>query len=425
MDNDISIIIRRGKMYTLNILGDGRITLALLKRIIDFGLDKKIKKIVVWKRNKYIYEQGSIIEKTDTMSEDIIGIHTLNALGVDRYNEIRKKIIFCRYSSIEELQQIDLCNKECILLILTKYKLKELFYISDDEKYNFNNDVHVELFKKRYGLFFSMLDKKNYDNKRWYLEYCRLKEKYAIYDARLDYLNSEIAVGSDRLYNLKDSTLCINSLANVLKKDIRINGLIINMVNEVDATNYILYKRMKLDVTHIISPCENDNYRANYFMRKHLEDEELTDFKLNVLGPHNYLCFISSDIIDEKWNDDKKKQYKLLLEKVHKEVSEFGEKIFEKKRSSDEDTVDGLYDALQAVICNLKDKVFRASYYSKKYEHFTGIPVRFVDSKFLPVESMMDFTSENVKEKFDKGLKSQIIIDDVLDAILKKEKTAV
>ena len=91
MDNDISIIIRRGKMYTLNILGDGRITLALLKRIIDFGLDKKIKKIVVWKRNKYIYEQGSIIEKTDTMSEDIIGIHTLNALGVDRYNEIRKK----------------------------------------------------------------------------------------------------------------------------------------------------------------------------------------------------------------------------------------------------------------------------------------------------------------------------------------------
>lgn len=412
-------------MYTLNILGDGRITLALLKRIIDFGLDKEIKKIVVWKRMKYTYEHGLIIEKTDTMSEDIIGIHTLNSLGVDRYNEIREKIIFYRYSALEELQKIDLYDKECLLLILTKYKLNELFYISDDKKYDFNNDDHVELFKKRYGLFFSALDKKNYDNKRWYLEYCRLKEQYAIYDARLDYLNCEIAVGLDRLYNLKDSTLCINSLANVLKKNTRINGLIINMVNEVDATNYILYKRMKLDVTQIISPCENDNYRANYFLRKHLEAEELGDFKLNVLGPHNYLCFISPDIIDEQWSDNKKNRYKLMIEQVHKEVSEFGEKIFEKKRSSDEDTVDGLYDTLQTVIYNLKDKVFRASYYSEKYEHFTGVPVKFVKSKFLPVESMIDFTSENVKDKFDQGIKSQIIIDNVLDEILKEGKTRV
>lgn len=373
----------RNKNIKINIVGFGRITLALIKRLLNDELIECVDKITIWCREGYILDNNSIVSVNDKVYESILYMHMRYA---ERYEtDILSKIEIKYYHELSELSQISINSDENdILFLATKYNLNEFTYIDKEctQNYDFANNMHRQLFFMRCKQSFgeNMCDRFNNDAKRInkFIHNYRINIKKA-----LDELEYETHIKMERLYNLENSILPIVFLAPKL---CGFKGTVFNMVNEVDIINAVLMDYSDLPYYRICSPCENDKIRSYYFMQKAFEAKGINveKIELNYYGPHNTNGFIDEESL--RINGKELSQYftnteiRDLLYKVSEEVNQFGEKIFLKKGSSDEDTVDGIYMAFKSFFSSIRGKKgaeIRASAYHLEDKLFYGNEILF------------------------------------------------
>lgn len=69
-------------MYQLDIVGNGRVALSLLKTIFEQRLDIYIKTIRVWCREQKSLSAGKVINNEDNIYEDILRIYLMQLLNI-------------------------------------------------------------------------------------------------------------------------------------------------------------------------------------------------------------------------------------------------------------------------------------------------------------------------------------------------------
>lgn len=417
-------------MYHLNIIGNGRVTLSLLKMIFDQKLDTHIKKITVWCREHKVIFNNKVITKADHVNEDIVRIHLMHKSIGNKLNKIEEKIEFKTFTCIDDLVDLSAGNGKNVLLLAVKYNLDELIYIDKAKKERFNPNYlsHFELLLSRMKGIIPGLSSydvlSGYDLQKKILGDldCILNEKHLVHTI-INELSQSISAGYTRLYNLEHSAIGIRYLSQVLRN---FNGIIFNMINEVDTTNCILHKFSDLKPEIIVSPCENDTIRAKYFLRKNLKLKGISvkEISLSYIGPHNHSGFIPLETVkvDGKLLTDimNTKKALTIIEEVTKEVNSFGEDVFLKKGSSDEDTVMGICATLSSLFKNLKKPVVRVSCYDKKDHLFSGLPGFFVDGQFNPMKNIVLELSQESRERLLKAKNEQKLINQRIMSVLRQ-----
>lgn len=366
----------------LDIIGNGRIALALIKKIVfEDKIFPNLMEINIWSRRKIkILRNSFTIDDSDTLYEDIINMK-IQDLNLKCYVSLN----YHYYECLDELKSIVINSKEDDVLIITsKYNLNELYFVDNQckEKFDYNNKAHIELLINRYRHVFANTE--TYDllseekrKARIIKDFSCFKKQHMKLQKCVKELSSSTNVGIERLYNLNNAVVGIINLAKVLQK---YKGLIINMVNEIEVTNMLLLKYSKIDAFNIISLCDNDNIRAKYFLKKEIEKSGfiVKSICLEYLGPHNHNGFLPkekivinnepiSSLFSESYIDE-------LLEKVKIKVNSLGEEIFLKKGSSDEDTVDSIYKFLvnYTVENSSYNQIIRLSCFSSTENLFYG-----------------------------------------------------
>lgn len=403
----------------INIIGNGRIAHALVKKIIEDQLIINIDQINIWSRKKInILDGSSLVYSEDRVYEDIMGMYLLSR---DEINKYRSIINYHYYFHLDDLKAIAAdTSEEDILIITVKYNLKELFYydLSNLIEYNAENQIHMETLIYRYRNIYA--DTEEYD----LLDYCAKKQKiikemeafkrqYNKIEACIENLAKDSSVGYERMYNLKNSVIGIINLAKALRG---YHGFVVNLVNEIEITNMFLAEYSGIKFEKIISPCENDNIRAKYFFLKGMEECGINEnrIKIEFFGPHNHNGFIPkekiyindkpiSTLYDDKMVDQ-------MIERATLKVNEFGEKIYLKKGSSDEDTIEGIYLVLKNYILsneesNITNSVVRISCFSKNEGIYYGRNVVFEKRKSMNMGKLE--YSDEAMHRLELALKEQ------------------
>lgn len=397
-----------GSVYHLNIIGNGRITLSLLKMIFDNELDRYIEKITVWCRERKTICNNKLITIKDNINEDIIRLHLMQNESGTKLEKKEDKIEFKTLESVDDLVNINSGNGRVLLILAQKYNLDELIYIDKAKKEKINPKLpsHFELLLLRMKLILpgigstEMRRDSNFKKKIFRELNQVLKDKHSINNL-INEFSTKTSVGYTRLYNLEHSVIGVKYLSKVLQN---YNGLVFNMINEVDTTNSILHKFSCLDPNCIISPCENDTIRAKYFLRNSLKLRGINvkEISLSYIGPHNHAGFIPPETVklDGKLLTDiiEPKTALSVFKEVTEKVNNFGEEVFLKKGSSDEDTVVGLRSTLASLFEN-KKSVVRVSCYDMENDLFTGLPGFFDNGQFMPLQNFISNLSSQSRER--------------------------
>ncbi len=405
-------------MYQLDIVGNGRVTLSLLKTIFGQQLDRYIKKINVWCRESL--SNDKVINKKDSINEDIFRIYLMQRAKKNELNKLDEKVEFKTFNCIDDLVQLSNGNGKKVLILAAKYNLDELIYIDKAKKEKIRPDYlsHFELLLSRMKLIIpgisSLYISQGYDlRKKILLNSKHILNERILLRRAINELSQSISAGFTRLYNLEHSGIGVKYLSQVLKN---YNGNIFNMINEVDTTNSILQHFSGLKPETITSPCENDNIRARFFLRKQLKLQgiNIRSISLDYIGPHNHTGFIPPETVkvngrplDEIMN---KKTALDVIEEVTNKVNGFGEEVFLKKGSSDEDTVMGICSALSSLFKKAGTPLVRVSCYDKNYDLYSGLPGSFRGEQFEPKKHIISNLSHESAERLLNANKEQMLI---------------
>lgn len=395
-------------MYHLNIVGNGRITLSLLKMIFDNELDRYISKITVWCRERKNIFNNKVITIKDNINEEIIKLHLMQKESGNKLGKKEDKIEFRTLESLDDLINLNSGHGKGLLILALKYNLDELIYTDKTKKERINPKIpsHFELLLSRMkvilpGIRYSEIRGANDFRKKIIRELNQiLREKHLIHEL-INELSQKTSVGYTRLYNLEHSVIGVKHFSQVLRN---YNGLVFNMINEVDTINSILHKFSCLKPNNIISPCENDTIRAKYFLRNSLKLKGINvkEVSLSYIGPHNHAGFIPletvrvdgrllTEIIDQKTALS-------VFKEVTEKVNNFGEEVFIKKGSSDEDTIAGIRLTLTSLFGNTKS-IVRMSCYDIENDLFTGFPGFFDKGEFMPLRNIISNLSQDSRKK--------------------------
>lgn len=415
-------------MYHLNIVGNGRITLSLLKMIFDQNLDTYINKITVWCREQKTIINNKVITMKDNVNEEIIKIHLMQKAIGNKLDKKEDKIEFKTLASLDDLVKLETGNGKSVLILAVKYNLDELIYTDKTkiERLNPNYTSHLELLQSRMNVIVpgsSRYDiRQGYNFRRKILRDLNqiLKEKHSVHIMIGNELSNKTLAGYTRLYNLEHSAVGVKYLAHVLRN---YNGIIFNMINEVDTTNSILCNFSGLQPDRILSPCENDTIRAKYFLRSSLKLKgiKVKKVSLSYLGTHNHAGFIPPETVrvDRKLLTEVIDQQTALamVKEVTERVNSFGEKVFLKKGSSDEDTTIGICSTLASLFEKPKS-VVRLSCYGKENQLFSGLPGYFQNGMFIPLKNTLSDLSQQSRERLTKAEEEQKFINQRIMSVI-------
>lgn len=394
------------------IIGNGRITLSLVKELVKI---KEIETIFIYSRKHFLIENGKLKCQIDRTFEDIINIYLTE-------QNIPTFVSYVYYDSLSQLSDISKkSKKEDLLILAVKFNLNELFYIDKECKMDFdlNNYEHIKLLKARLNYFdntsIDFIDQDgNIDKNKVNSKLNSLKAKTKQLEKEICKLSIQTSVGYERLYNLRNSSIGIIKLGNSIKD---FNGIIFNMINEIDITNWLLMKIVGISACKLISPCENDSLRAKYFLQNKLQQYgiKVNDIGLEFIGPHNHNGFIPTEsiYINGLPYVDFKDECPIIvsnsfLSSVIEDTNSFGEKVFTKKGSSDEDTILCLYKAIKQFIYQ-DNNYYRASIYMEEYDCFTGVPIILKNNNICIKDTIKNLTS-TAKKKFEKVVNEQKMI---------------
>lgn len=422
----------------LDIIGNGRVTLALLKKIISSSLVDYFSNINVWMRRKFEIQNNTVCDITDNINEDIFNLYR-ESLNLNTHSERNRRVSFRKYETISDLSEIlELCvekkslGKKHILVIAPRYRTDELKYVDTSggkEKLNTSFDLHLELLNRRLKTistaFLGQLPQRGEHLKK----HCSAEQNRILcYVEKLDGAISEwndlTNIGHDRLYNLRNSAIGIRELSVFLNKCGKYRGTILNLVNEVDSTNKIFVESGAIETANIVSPCEHDRMRAAHFVKKHLAccGVKAVSVDLFFLGGHNHTGFIPEEFVQVNGRPLSKHICKVDIVKVLMDATHcsnaFGEKIFLYKGSSDEDVVESICGAMSSVIFGGNKISFRASHYLKEFKVFTGVVGSFNDrGEFCQSFPMLSDLQKTSLEKILYSINNQKIIDNKIKDI--------
>lgn len=394
------------------IIGNGRITLSLVKELVWI---KEIENIFIYSRKHYLIENGKCKCRIDRTFEDILNIYLTE-------QSILTSVSYVYYDSLSQLSDISRkSGKRDLLILAVKFNLNELFYIDKDLKIEFDLDnyEHIKLLKAKLNYFdTNPIDLVGQDGEgdkdKINSRLQSLKAKTKRIEKEICRLSVQTSVGYERLYNLRNSTIGIINLGIIIKD---FNGIIFNMINEIDITNWLLMKIVGISFCKLISPCENDSLRAKYFLQNKLQQcgIKVNDISLEYIGPHNHNGFIPTEsiYINGLPYTDYTDEYPIImsnsfLSSVIEDTNSFGEKVFTKKGSSDEDTILCLYKAVKQYIYQ-DNNYYRASIYIEEYDCFTGVPIILKNNRICIKDTIKKMTL-TAKKKFENVIDEQKMI---------------
>lgn len=412
----------------ITIIGNGRITLALVKEIMNEGIMDKVSSVIIYSRKCIGLKDGKCRSWIDTTYEDILNMYLEEKCKQEHKENC---IQFRYYDSLGQLAEIgNNSSKEDLLILDIKYNMDELEYIDKEctKKIDLDNEEHLKLLSLRFRYFnVDKINQKDYTeivNKEILIRKSQSLRKQTVnLEKAIKELEEQTTVGYERLYNLKNSIIGIVNLGQAINT---FKGTIFNMINEIDVTNWFLIKLAGISEESLLSPCENDSLRARYFLQKKVGKYgiEVKELSLDYLGPHNHNGFfpLESVYLDgksfakyfEKYPEFQNEEFRVS---VMEDVNSFGEKVYLKKGSSDEDTVICLIKAIMQYV-NQDNKYYRASIYVKEYDCFTGMPVICRNNKIEPKYNIFDKFSKNVTNRFiDAICEQKIICNKLLECI--------
>lgn len=396
-------------MYRLDIIGNGRVTLSLLKAIFDQKLDTYIERINVWCRKRKVLSAGKLIDAKDNINEDILRIYLMQRHSGKKSDKMNEKLEFKTFDCIDELHQLGNGTGKKVLILAVKYDLDELIYVdkAKQEKIRPASLNHFELLLSRMKLIIPGMSEchiqQGYDLRRKLLiDVKQILNERNLVRIAVDQLSHNISAGFTRLYNLEHSAVGVKYLSQVLRN---YNGNVFNMINEVDTTNSILHYFSGLKPEIITSPCENDTIRARFFLREQLKSAgiNVSTLSLDYLGPHNHSGFIPPEtvIVNGKRLVEimNEKEALALISEVTGKVNGFGEDVFLKKGSSDEDTVISICAALSSLLKKDDSSFVRVSCYDKSSDLYSGLPGFFRGEQFKPVKNIVSRLSRESAER--------------------------
>lgn len=386
----------------IHIIGNGRITLALLKHILERKLFRKIGRIIVWEQQKHDYD---VAKKKTSINEDLIGIYAEN-IGIKNLN-----VSFKKFQTLNEIS----FEERSLVVVLTRYNLDKFIYLERNIKFDYLQQFHCEVFFSRIQPFIHDAGRYIKREQMEELGQCITKTKESLELLLKDTKLIE-TFGHERLYNLPHSALGIKEFALSLKNKSMKNIIIFNLVNEVDTTSYILQKFSCLKNDIIYSPCDNDRMRAVFFLKKHLKENKIpcNDLQLKYMGPHNHLGFIPTETIvinGNRVNTNKNVTWECLISDIMHKTNELGEIIFMYKHSSDEDTAYGLYRAIESFFSQKRNICFRVLRYSSLKDVFVSEEGCFKMGKFVKKCSLEGYLNDDSNYRLMKIYQAQSLLN--------------
>jgi malate/lactate dehydrogenase len=406
--------------YRINIISSGRMAYRFTGLLLsNFKNDPIISEINIFNPFKCIKKQGEYILKSPY--EDNAGINAdLNEIMNNDSNKIlNQRFNLKTYRTLRELgeeiisngKKLNSSNVGEITVVMSKYNLNFLDNFKEEEVLKYKNFFRTTLldYNENLGETFS-----------------KLKKKYTDISKIIDEIIKEKNLNPNRANNLKNSIICISELGNALKG---YKGHLLNAVNEIDTTSYILAKNSMVNPAKVLGLCDNDMLRYKTFFEKKLKQSYNSDnLFLPVIGSHNeFMTHIQRMISTKSGLFYKTYEGKVNLEEIRDKVMNFGLDVYEYRKSSDEDSAQAMYNMVYSILFEINsnyDNVFnnqtqsliRASSRFKKEEFFTGFLLSHNKGLAVPykLDEMIEALTDEEKKIFDKGNQIQLMINERL-----------
>jgi len=421
------------KKCRVDIIGTGGLSLALIKKLASKDMEGNFSEINVWQRQSFqITDSGVSAFQKSSVNTDLFNIFRMFQFNGDKNNS---RIHFRTFESLDDMRAISTESQaaaergeKCLLVALSKYRLEELSYVDPQKKttpLDSENPKHIALLAARMKTWLATTDYDRLEPKALKETVLRdrdglLGEAEGIQDI-IQELDKTTKVGYERLYTLKSSVLGVRELSKVLTG---YPGTVLNMVNEVDTTNRIIMSVGGLSPEKVISPCEHDRIRAEYFLWKMLREQgvEVVDLHAEYVGPHNHTGFTPLESISWEFKDTagkvSGKALRTAIRSSIKKSNGFGEQVFLSKGSSDEDSVEGIFRAVESFLMP-GEKPFRASSYLHEHNTYSGLNGLFKeDGSFVVSDTFMDYAKQKSKERFLVAVETQRKIDTSLAGVI-------
>lgn len=323
-------------------------------------------RIVVWRRYN-----SMVGREIFCLSEDIVKT-TIEYLS-NFWGRESVKIEFRYYDKIDDLAEITHASRsyeKSILVLASKYQFSDLMSrMAEIDCYGRipNMETLREMLRFYIANFSSIASES-----RVIQNMKSFQKSYLTICSAISRLEIITPVHYDRLYNLQSSALGVHELGRALARGGNYMGLILNLINEVDTTNYILFQTLKCDPRCIISPCEHDRMRVRYALNKLLSEYGISNLfvdSLDYIGPHNNLGFVPPETIKVggkciEWFLPTK-ELVMLVDKATCWGNQFGERIFKIRGSSDCDVVESTLLILRHIIYGINQPLTVSHYWDE------------------------------------------------------------
>jgi len=235
----------------------------------------------------------------------------------------------------------------------------------------------------------------------------------------------------NRAENLIDSIIGVRELGKAFEG---YRGNVMINVNEVDFTHTAFAKSSKIDPRKIDALADNDEIRYETFIAERINKllgMDLIDPRFLVVptwGPHNEYVEVIFDLIT--YNDEPLykliEEKKLDLDKIKKEVGEFGHVLYDMRGSSDKDAADAIKHIVKSIMFKGKRsrRPVRTVVGFPEENYSIGMPVKH-DKHGLqePLHHQRDCMNKAQKDNFERAVTVIKYINDrfVEEGILPKE----
>ncbi|MFH1770085.1 MAG: hypothetical protein ABH828_00860 [archaeon] len=381
--------------YTINVIGYGNIGKNYVRGLEPLILepDSNIKQVNVWIRNSV--EDAAIEFHND-----------FNSLEWKDYDKIVEKVKFKRFWQIEDLTEItenakDNSEESDMLVLFSRYNFKNIAK-------NLENLSKQEVVNKIRTTIKG--NPKSYQDALIYLN-TALKQSLDL-EAIITGFQQETGINISRFNLLPGNIVGLKHLGSVLKG---YQGTVVNLVNDIDITNYVFAAEADIPVNRIIGPADTDVARLKTAIKDVYFDFTGEVYKGEIESPPIYgshgefMAFeytkikfgsISFQVI---FGEESENIGNLLLDKVKK----YGIDFKEKNEVTSIDTIRNTLLPLTAAIVSEKpEKTFRGSIYHKEFNGFAGLNFEIKGGTVItPEVAIMESLSSECEKDFRKGTK--------------------
>lgn len=375
------IITNFWRNTNINVLGYGNQGRRLVEELAYICRSplSKIKGINVWVPN---FRDGKI-ENYENDFHQRFNFLLTHSGGSEDYEKIMNLVKFNGFNRLNDLSSIvdnardDEYNAD-LLIIASRYKFDMLF--SDKFPKSKLELKEIEKFKLM-RLIQSNIFNAPYDYDACVNLALNIQKKQLNLEQLITDFQKDRGINQGRLNMLSSNIIGITELGKVIKQ---YPGTVINIVNDVNITNYALAAEAKLSINRIVGPSSNDFARLQVLLREvykyYFAENFQGEIKVPTLkGPHGGTLVFEREKIyfnNKSFNQIFGEDADSVYEKVKEDLFKYGMSFAKRNNRSCEDTV---FNSLQPVILSVitdDSNIYRGSVFNRDFNAFTGLDFR-------------------------------------------------